>query len=50
MTLVRVPVVIGWLRPVILLPAGLAMGLTPEQVEALLAHEFQRISGDGTTW
>ena len=41
--LVRVPTVVGWLRPVILLPVGLAAGLTPQQVEAILAHELAHI-------
>ncbi len=36
--LVEVPAVIGWLRPVILLPASAMTGLTTEQLEALLAH------------
>ena len=38
-----VPVVIGWLRPVILLPIGAVTGLTPGQVEAILAHELAHI-------
>jgi formylglycine-generating enzyme required for sulfatase activity len=42
-TLVRIPVVIGWLRPVILLPAGLATGLAADEIEAVLAHEFAHI-------
>src|SRR5262245_11448536 len=29
--LIRVPMAIGWLRPVILLPAGVSSGLTPQQ-------------------
>jgi len=41
--LVRVPTVVGWFRPVVLLPAGLATGLTPDQVEAVLAHELAHI-------
>ncbi len=41
--LVRVPTVIGWLKPVILLPAGLATGLPPHQLEAILAHELAHI-------
>jgi beta-lactamase regulating signal transducer with metallopeptidase domain/peptidoglycan/xylan/chitin deacetylase (PgdA/CDA1 family) len=41
--LVEVPTVIGWLRPVILLPAGALAGLTPAQVEALLAHELAHV-------
>ena len=35
--------VIGWLRPVVLVPAGLLAGLTPHQLEAVLAHELAHI-------
>ena len=42
-TMVDNPTVIGWLRPVILTPAGLLAGLPPEQVEALLLHELAHI-------
>jgi beta-lactamase regulating signal transducer with metallopeptidase domain len=41
--LVQVPTVIGWLRPVVLLPASALTGLSPEQLEALLAHELAHI-------
>jgi HEAT repeat protein/beta-lactamase regulating signal transducer with metallopeptidase domain len=41
--LVKVPMVIGWLRPVILLPAGALTGLTPQQLEAIIAHELAHI-------
>jgi len=41
--LVQVPTVVGWLRPVILLPASALTGLTAEQLEALLAHELAHI-------
>jgi TonB family protein len=37
------PSVVGWLRPVILLPASALMGLTPLQLEAILAHEIGHI-------
>src|SRR5215471_4750401 len=37
------PSVVGWLRPVILAPAGVLCGLAPEQVEALLAHELAHV-------
>lgn len=40
---VAVPLVLGWLRPVILLPVGAVTGLTPEQLEAILAHELAHI-------
>jgi GWxTD domain-containing protein len=39
----EVPAVIGYLRPVVLLPASLATGLTAEQVEALLLHELAHV-------
>jgi beta-lactamase regulating signal transducer with metallopeptidase domain/DNA-binding beta-propeller fold protein YncE len=39
----QVPTVIGWLRPVILLPPSVLTGLTPEQLEALVAHELAHI-------
>lgn len=41
--LVRVPTVIGWLQPVILLPVGFATGLAPAQVECILVHELGHI-------
>ena len=37
------PSAIGWLRPLILLPPATAMGLTIEQLEAVLAHELAHI-------
>jgi beta-lactamase regulating signal transducer with metallopeptidase domain len=39
---VEVPTVLGWIRPVILLPMTLS-GLSPEQVEMILAHELAHI-------
>jgi len=41
--LVEVPTVIGWLRPVILIPISAVTGLSAEQLEALLAHELAHI-------
>jgi beta-lactamase regulating signal transducer with metallopeptidase domain len=41
--LVEVPTVVGWLRPVVLLPARALTGLTPAQLESLLAHELAHI-------
>jgi len=41
--LVKVPTAIGWLRPVILLPVGALTGLTPQQLEAIIAHELAHI-------
>lgn len=41
--LAEVPTVIGWLRPVILVPVSALAGLSAQQVEALLAHELAHI-------
>jgi ankyrin repeat protein/beta-lactamase regulating signal transducer with metallopeptidase domain len=40
---VEAPVVIGWLRPVILLPASALTGLDAAQLLAILAHELAHI-------
>ena len=42
-TLVDVPTVIGWMKPVILVPGSALSGLTPHQLEAILAHELAHI-------
>ncbi len=42
-TLVDVPTVIGWMKPVILMPASALAGLNPHQLEAILAHELAHI-------
>jgi bla regulator protein BlaR1 len=34
------PGVVGWIRPILLLPAGIVERLTPHQLEAVLAHEL----------
>jgi GWxTD domain-containing protein len=41
--LAEVPVVIGYLRPVILMPVGLMAGLPAAQIEAILLHELAHI-------
>src|SRR5207248_10168500 len=41
--LAEVPVVMGHLRPVILMPVGLFAGLSVDQVEAILLHELAHI-------
>ncbi len=41
--LVQVPTVIGWLRPVVLIPFGCLANLSPTQLEAILAHELAHI-------
>ena len=40
---VNSPMVVGWLRPVILLPASALTGLAPSQLEAVIAHELAHI-------
>ncbi len=42
-TLVHVPTVFGWLRPVILLPTSTLTGLTVNQIELVIAHEMGHI-------
>jgi len=37
------PVVVGWLRPMILLPTSTIVELTREQLEAVLAHELAHV-------
>ena len=41
--LIQVPTAIGWLRPVVLLPASALTGLTPSQLEMIVAHELAHI-------
>jgi uncharacterized protein (TIGR03435 family) len=41
--LAEVPIVVGWLRPVVLIPLGLLIGLPLEHLEALLLHELAHI-------
>jgi len=40
---VEVPSVIGWIRPVILIPVSGLTGLTAQQIEMILAHELAHI-------
>src|SRR2546423_1892946 len=42
-SMVQVPVVVGWLRPAVLVPVGALAGLPSDQVEALLLHELAHI-------
>ena len=39
----KVPMVVGYLKPVILLPVGLVCSIPPDQIEAILAHELAHI-------
>jgi len=40
---VAVPIMVGWLKPVIVLPTAVISGFTPDQVEALIVHELAHI-------
>ena len=40
---VKGPVVLGWLKPVILLPGWALTGLGPQQLEAILLHELAHV-------
>jgi len=40
---VQVPTVVGWLRPIVLMPIGALSGLPPEHIEALLLHELAHV-------
>lgn len=40
---VTVPTVVGVLKPMILLPIALTSGLSPEQIESVLAHELAHL-------
>jgi len=41
--LAQVPAVVGWARPIVLVPASVFTGLSAEQIEALLAHELAHV-------
>ncbi|HSP13460.1 MAG TPA: M56 family metallopeptidase [Thermoanaerobaculia bacterium] len=40
---IDVPSVVGWITPVVLLPVSSFSGLTPEQLEMVLAHELAHV-------
>jgi beta-lactamase regulating signal transducer with metallopeptidase domain len=40
---ISVPMVVGWLRPVVLIPASVLTGLPPSQLAAVLAHELAHV-------
>jgi beta-lactamase regulating signal transducer with metallopeptidase domain len=40
---VAVPMMVGWIKPCVILPTAALAGLTPVQVEALLAHELAHV-------
>jgi bla regulator protein blaR1 len=41
--LARIPMTIGYLKPVILLPLGTLSGIPPQQIDAILLHELSHI-------
>jgi beta-lactamase regulating signal transducer with metallopeptidase domain len=41
--LARIPLTIGYLRPVILLPLGTLSGMPPQQIDVILMHELAHI-------
>jgi bla regulator protein blaR1 len=48
-TVMASPATLGFLRPVILLPPATALGVTPQQLEALLAPELAHVRGTITS-
>jgi hypothetical protein len=42
--LIKVPVAVGWLKPVILVPVGMLAQLSADQIESILLHELAHIS------
>jgi beta-lactamase regulating signal transducer with metallopeptidase domain len=42
-TVIKIPTVIGWLRPAILLPTSALTGLSADQIKAIIAHELAHI-------
>lgn len=42
-SIAAVPMMIGWLRPVILVPASAVTGLSPGEMRAILAHELAHV-------
>jgi TonB family protein len=40
---VAVPMVIGWFRPLILIPPSALLGLTPRQLELIISHELAHV-------
>lgn len=42
-TLIAVPMVVGWLRPVVLIPLSTLTTLTPQQLDAVILHELAHI-------
>jgi bla regulator protein blaR1 len=49
-TRVSVPSVVGWLKPIILIPPSAIAGLSPLQMELILAHELAHIRRQDYLW
>ena len=41
--IVQTPSLFGWIAPVIVLPASVLVGLTPQQIELVIAHELGHV-------
>ncbi|MBK8259179.1 MAG: peptidoglycan DD-metalloendopeptidase family protein [Polyangiaceae bacterium] len=41
---INVPITMGWLRPVVVMPVSVITSLPPSQVDALLAHELAHVA------
>jgi hypothetical protein len=41
--LLAVPVVVGWLRPIVLIPISTLTGLSPQQIDSVILHELAHI-------
>ncbi|MBZ5855809.1 M56 family metallopeptidase [Flavihumibacter profundi] len=44
------PVILGWLKPAILLPVSALSNLSPDQLEAILIHELAHIKRNDYIW
>jgi beta-lactamase regulating signal transducer with metallopeptidase domain len=42
-SVIQVPTMIGWIRPMVLLPVAVLTGLSPQQLRGLLAHELAHV-------
>src|SRR5204862_7511696 len=40
---INAPLVIGYIKPVIMIPVGMFSGLSPEQIETIFIHELAHI-------
>jgi beta-lactamase regulating signal transducer with metallopeptidase domain len=41
--LIETPIVVGWLKPVIIIPASIFLQITPRELETIIAHELIHI-------